>query len=182
MNIKIYLALIIMFAALGCGPTGKLKSPEVTLKYDKFENQTIYESSKSKVYGKTFNIDTHFIDTHASASCPKKKVCNPENYLIYFTSQSEGWRLLEYYELYFMIDGERYKFLEEDIYTDRDVVYGGNVREFFSISVTRNFFHRLANARSVQAKIGHYELTMSSEKRIVYKLLAEKTTHTYTSN
>lgn len=168
-------AVLAVFIISGCASTGTLKEPEVTSSYDKFEDHTVLTTTEARVYGGT-GLNSHFIWLSGWGVCPgEKSSCSLEEYALRFKSESDGWRLLENYSLNLIIDGERFEVSQDQISTNRDVVYGSNVRESLVVSLSPEAFKKLASSQNVEARIGGYELDMSWERREILRLLAART-------
>ncbi len=90
---------------------------------------------------------------------PSGTVGLPRIVVLTFYSSSEGWRFLKFHRLDVLADGERVDVPE--VLHRGDVVSGG-VTEYMTVDLPVSSFIKIANAESVEMRLGGVELQLNS--------------------
>lgn len=138
----------------------------VTVEYDRFSDSTDIQTARQPA----FRERGHEIEIDVTAYCQGEGACAAEAYHLRFHSQSAGWRYLEGAHLILLVDGER------EIYNNLprigDVVYGGEVYEMVTLTLSREDAERIAAADLVEAQLGPAEFVVDTDR---FRLLLEMT-------
>lgn len=123
---------------------------QVTTKYDKFKDETLIESDSLRIGRVVLTV---------KALHKGQKADDAQLYLV-FRSSSRSWLFLRSHELVFLADGERI-----EVRGSHDGrVTGAGVVETMVYSIDRAELEKLANALSLEMKLGFYESKLKDRK------------------
>lgn len=169
--------LAILF--LGCAGSrlaNSFASKQVQVEYDKFKDITSYQSYPPIVVDTDFLTD---LEISASFTCIGQRTCVPDKvYLKFYSSSQNGYQYNVNSDLIFIADGERIN-LGTLLQTGwRDRVLNTYVREILGTDISTNDLAKLANATTVEGRLGKNEFKLSYEDRLVLRMLLQKATST----
>lgn len=153
------MALVILaFALVANGQTNK----RISQKYDKFKDTTrvtlkLYNvggSSDSAFYGGRLSMAASFVFRGQQLQAA------PEDVVMSFTSTSQEWQYLYSRDLYAIVDGERMSLGTAERFSE---VGRGTVQEELVLLIPLDTFARIANATTVEMKLGRKEFALKEE-------------------
>jgi hypothetical protein len=143
---------------------------KIESKYDRFEDETHVRLEPKRVLG-GFMED---VKMGASFFYKGQKLSKPEYFIIFFVSDTKGWRFLDeaQRELVALADGERLPIGTLD--RDSKVRSGGWVSEIMVKEVPYETFLKIVNGKKVEMKLGRYELKLKEEHLEALRDLASR--------
>lgn len=171
MKKKLLLTFVCLFQ-LSCTSTGVIGNSEnINSEYDRFEDQTVYETPELRLIAPTFfqslsSNKQHTLDLSAAVICEGEDLCKPEQIALYFTSSSKSWEYLRSRDLNMIIDGKTYDYGE--IERTSSVLYG-SVAEVLYFFMTYDDFYEFAYAEDVEMRLGFDELQLLKNERQIFR-------------
>lgn len=162
-----YRLLIIALLIEGCATT---RIPQIIVSYDKFKDEAKIQTSPVIV----LNPDVlRLLGTWASYLCKGDTSCKTEYVYINFVSQSyHGWEYLTSRDLIFIADNQRINLGEAIRVGDAGSdVAGVKTIELMSVIVPVGIFRKIANAQSLEGKLGTTVFAISHEDRVSFRML-----------
>ncbi|WP_409028879.1 hypothetical protein [Gracilimonas sediminicola] len=173
---KILLLILVCFFLVSCASTGVIgNSTEVHSEYDRFENETKYETPEVRLlrpgfFDFLFDITNHRVDLKSYYRCNSEKPCIPKHVIFSFSSQSKNWKYLYNSNLDMIIDGKRYDFEELERVS---LVGSGGVYETLLLMMDLEKFLDFSEAENVELRLGGDEMTLTPKELIVFKNMAK---------
>ncbi len=139
----------------------------ISQKYDKFRNATNLELDLERVWRDPQNELKLSVFQFFEGDDLAKPVDFP---LFRFVNRgSNGWRYLDDHSVFFLVDGERFRFEPSH---QGDVGPGASVTEWFLVSPSKEQFLKIIYAKTVQVKVGSDEFELSGAYLTALKDLA----------
>lgn len=162
----IYIVIILMFS--GCIPSYYSTIPDippVIYSYNDIRGDGGYSTNLILHH----KLHSQEVTSSASISCDDPKKCEPNNVYLRVNIKSLTWWTEGGALLYFLADGERFRYHDDDpLYSALDV---NRTSETALYSIPFSDFMKIANADSVRAEFNGLELDYSWEKRSFYRQL-----------
>lgn len=92
----------------------------------------------------------------------------PTIWLLNWTRIAQGWEWLKHHPVTLLVDGERWT-PEPEIHTE--VLDGGRVYEAVSVQLSAEQVARLVAAKTIEAKVGLREYTLSDKDRLILHMV-----------
>ena len=172
---KILLISFACFYLYSCASTGVIgNSTEVQSEYDRFDNETKYETPEVRLLrpgglDEFMDITNHRVDLKSYYRCTGEERCIPNLVIFSFSSQSKNWQYLYNSNLDMIFNGNSHDFGELERVS---LVGSGNVYETLLLMMDLETFLEFSEAENVELRLGGDELTLTTKELIVFKNMA----------
>jgi hypothetical protein len=140
---------------------------------DRFTNNTRITAGQFRLSGVMEQALTNtFFSVTAGFDFPNSRVVPPENFHLAFYSESRDWAFLEDATLLALIDGVSLNLGSAERQSD---IERRGVQEFLGFRVPFETFNRIANAQSVEMRLGRREFRLRPEHLEAFRNLISLT-------
>ena len=170
--------LLLCFLSFGCAGSefaNRFVSKQIEVEYDRFKDITTYKTRPPIESSTGFTTN---LQITASFICNGQQMCHPDKiYLSLYSSSQSGSQYNANSELIFIADSVRINLGSLVVASERDRVLSF-VYEMMGTDISIAQLDRLANATSVDARLGDNEFKLSYKKREVLRMLYNRLTAT----
>lgn len=139
---------------------------ELVAKYDKFDDETMYEVQLGLLSGSGSALVKLDIDYWQNGK-DRKKIDMDTEISMCFMSFTKSWKFLHQHTIIILADDRRWSF--KDPHYDGSVEEDGGVSEFVWADLTTRDLLFIANSKDCDIKVGDYKMYLDASQKLAIK-------------